>query len=207
MGWACSNCGDVNPSLLESCAECHVDREAKGRTRLEPLPLSPNLIWIAALLGGVLAAYCVAIWNLRVLRAKPFLPTGLVYAVIAVGGWILTVIIIAHLTPPASGEIGFAIPVALALGFLLASIPYNRDSLPASQWMWSHPLRKLVFRIGGADSGLHYDSFVKVEGGLFGSGDKPESRLSIPILPLLLVIVSAILGAVTILIGSAIAVK
>ncbi|HZT96556.1 MAG TPA: hypothetical protein VFB34_06930 [Chloroflexota bacterium] len=185
------------------CADCGAKEGTTGQTRVEALPISPNLIWLATLLGGVLAAYAVALWNLRILKPKQMVRMGLIYAVAGIGGWIVTIIILANLTPPGGGQIGFGIPVALAFSFLLASIPYNRDSLAASQWIWSHPIRKLVFRIGGPSTGFGYVPFVSLEAGsLFGVTEETHPRLSIPIVPVALIVFSAAIGAVTILLGN-----
>lgn len=213
MGWACTNCGDVNPGALETCEECGIAQGTKSRLTLGPQPVSTGLVWLATLLGGVLAGYLIAIWNGRVLRNHTPLTTA-VYGLIGVGGWILTIVIIANLTQPQTGgagapipEPGFGIPIALALSFLLVSIPYNRDTLAVNQWIWAHPRRRLVLNIGRRLSGLGYRSFAKAQGELFGDEVGPQPALSIPVLPIVIILLALIIGVATVSLGSALAPK
>lgn len=188
------------------CEECGHSHGAKSPLVVGPQPISPNLIWLATLLGGALAGYAVAIWNGRLLRTQSVLRTA-VYALLGGGGWLLSIFLIAHLTPPAGGEPGFGIPAALALSFLLVSIPYNHDSLAALQWIWSHPQRKLVLNIGRVPTGLAYTSFAAAEGELFGQSGGTRPLVAIPVWPVIVVAGSALIGIITVLLGNAFAVK
>jgi hypothetical protein len=97
----------------------------------------------------------------------------------------------------------YGIVFVLAISFLLVAIPYNRETLPVSQWTWSHPIRKIVFNIGGSHSGLTYASFTPAEGQLLGTADERKARVSIPLIPLAVVIVSAVIGIMTLILGNA----
>lgn len=211
MGWACTYCGDINSGALVRCEECGTDHAAEVKPRLEPQPVRTGELWLATLLGGALAGYAIAIWNGRLLQ-RHSLQTTILYALLGVGGWILTIIVLANLTPPftdSSGSIepGFGIPVALAIGFLLVSFPYNRETLAVNQWIWSHPGRKLVFNFGGSHPGLTYTSFEGIQGDLFGGTPEKPARFSIPVQPVAVIVVSAVIGVVTILLGNAFAPK
>jgi hypothetical protein len=206
MGWACTNCGDVNPGVLAKCEECGTAQGAKVPMRVGLQPIGPGLIWLATLFGGVLAGYALALWNGRVLRNHGPLTT-IVYAAIGIGGWILTIVIIANFTAPENGEPGFGIPVALALGFLLVSIPYNLDTLAVNQWIWTHPGRKLVINVGGTQSGLAYTSFADAQGELFGTQAGDRQLLSIPVVPVAVIVVGLAIGVATVTLGNLLAPK
>lgn len=201
MGWACTRCGDINAGAVESCAECGTRRDAQVKPRFETQPVSPNLLWLATLFGGALAGYLVAIWNARLVKREH--PVMLfVYAILGLGGAALSVLVIAVMTPPANGQPGFGIPMALALSFLLVSIPYNRDRLAVSQWIWSHPVRKLVIQLGRGGFGLTFTSFASVEGELFALPASSRPLISISVIPIVVLVVSLAIGVATIIIGS-----
>jgi hypothetical protein len=168
-------------------------------------PVSAGLIWLATLVGGALAGYIIAIWNGRVLRSHSPLTTA-AYVVIGAGGWVVTLLILANFTPPQSGEPGFGIPVALGLGFLLVSIPYNRDTLTVNQWMWNHPGRKLVVNIGPSIR-FGYTSFAKAQGELFGGQADAGRLVSIPVVPVVVLILGLAIGVGTVALGDALAPK
>lgn len=201
MGWACTHCGDVNAGTIEKCEECGTAHSAKSPVRVEPQPVSAGVMWLSTLLGGVLAGYAIAIWNGRLLRRLGIFTT-LLYGLMGIGGWLVTIIIIANFTPPDSGEPGYGIPVALALSFLLVSISYNRDTLAVNQWIWTHPGRKLVLNIGGSNAGLSFTSFSGAQGELFGTAPTKQPLLSVPILPVIVVAISAAIGVGTLLLGN-----
>jgi len=163
-------------------------------------------MWLATLLGGGLAGYAIAIWNGRMLRRHSAITT-LLYTLMAIGGWLLTIALLANLTPPSNGEPGFGIPVALGLGFLLVSIPYNRDTLAVNQWIWTHPGRKLVLNLGGKGSGLGFTSFANAQGELFGAQADVKPLLSIPVIPIVIVGFSLAVGVATVVIGNTLAPK
>lgn len=213
MGWACIHCGDVNPSATSRCEECGTSQGAETRPTVNLPPVSASLIWVATLLGGVLGGYAVAVWNGRVLGHHSLL-RSILYAIVGIAGWILTIVIIANLSPPANAnpvEPGFGIPIALALGFLLVSIPYNLDNLSINQWTWAHPARKLVLKIGGGGGGrgllprLGYAPFIEAQGELFGNQDTQGATFTIPVVPIVLILTAFVIGVVTLLVGSSFA--
>ena len=196
MGWACVHCGDINSTQAAACTECSTPKDAETRPRIEPQPITGNLIWLATLLGGVLGGYLFALWNARILKPREFSWLLLVYGLIAVVGWIFSIFLISKLTA------AYGIVFVLGMSFLLVAIPYNRDTLAASQWTWSHPIRKIVINIGGSQSGLRYRSFTTAEGQLFGSSEGGKPLLSIPVIPVIVAILSAVIGAVTLVLGN-----
>lgn len=211
MGWACTGCGDVNSNESAHCEECGTQQGTNTTAALTLPPVSPGLIWVATLLGGALGGYAVALWNGRILGHQSWLRSG-IYAAIGILGWLLTLVILANLSPPGNAnpvEPGFGIPVALALGFLLVSIPYNLENLAINQWMWGHPSRKLVLRIGGSGKGfgprLSYTPFIQAEGELFQTSDGATGGWAIPVVPIVVIAVMFVIGVVTLLIGNALA--
>ena len=195
MGWACVHCGDINSGSASTCVECSTPRNAETSPRFEPQPISGNLIWLATLLGGVLGGYLFALWNTRILRGT-FGRTAIVYGVIATAGWILSIFLLSKMTA------AYGILFVLALSFLLVAIPYNRETLPVSQWTWSHPIRKIVLNIGGGQPGLIYAPFTVAEGQLFRAAEGRKPLLSIPLVPVIVVALSALIGALTLILGN-----
>ncbi len=216
MGWACPSCGDLNRGEAAQCAECRTARGARIAFRLEPQPMNPNLIWLATLFGGTLAGYTIALWNLRLLKPRQFALAAVIYGLIAIGGWLLSVYLLAVLTGDYIGPLlpAFGLLFALAVSFLLVSIPYNRDTLAVLQWTWSHPLKKLVIKVGrrqGDESSpslsltpirVGYTAFAKAEGQLFAEENRDRPLTAIPIIPPLVLILSAAIGYLTLLLAN-----
>jgi len=209
MGWSCGHCGDINPSALDACEQCGTKLGVAGSVRLEAQPISPGVLWLSTILGGVLAGIAIAIWNGRVLKRHSIFATAF-YSAMGIGGWLGTVWILANFEPAhvvnANGqsfwEPGFGVPVALALGLLLVAIPYNRDTLAANQWIWNHPARRLVLSLGPGGAALGYNSFSGATGNLFGDPSEQATWLSIPVLPLIVVVISLAIGMGTLELGN-----
>jgi hypothetical protein len=210
MGWSCTSCGDVNSSVLDVCQECGTKIGADTSFRLQPQPFAANVLWMSTFFGGALSGFAVAIWNGRVLRKHSHAVTAL-YAAMAVIAWLATVWCLANLEPSHwvsfpnfMPEPGFAIPAALALGFLLVAIPYNLDTLSVNQWMWNHPGRKLVVELGPGLR-LGYASFSGADGDLFGPASSRKPWITIPVLPLVAFVASVVIGIATLFIANAFA--
>lgn len=212
MGWACAHCGDVNALVVEQCEECGFDRGKGMAIRFEAQPVGTGLLWLATLLGGALAGYGIAVWNGIILKRHSRLKTA-TYAVVGVGGWLVTLWCLANLQPAHQAlggrfwEPGFSVPIALAISFLLVAIPYNLDTLGVNQWIWNHPGRKLVLAIGPAGAGLRYTSFSGATGELFGAAPERRVWISIPLLPVVVTAIALGIGIATVILGNALAPK
>jgi hypothetical protein len=144
----------------------------------------------------VLGGYLFALWNARILKRETFAKSLLLYGLTSILGWILSIFMLSKMTT------AYGIAFVLSISFLLVAIPYNRETLSVSQWTWSHPIRKIVLNIGGSHPGLTYSSFTPAEGQLFGAAEERKPLLSIPLIPVVVVVLSAVIGALTLILGN-----
>jgi hypothetical protein len=196
VAWLCKRCGNVNPQGSSACTECGTQEGETNYSQFGLQPVHPNLIWLATLFGGVLGGYAVALWNAYLVKPATFHRLVLAYFPLALIGWGLTIFLLAKLI------LAFGLILGVALGFLLVSIPYNHDRLAVLQWIWAHPTRKLVLQVTQTKLTFGYVPFVAGTGSLVSEAI-PTTRglITVPVVPIAVIVVSAVLGGITLLVG------